>query len=175
VPCIVPTFSSNGINPKNQLRGSTQVDLYTSFSETETSNRACATCADGDFSASADLSSCTAWRTCVAGEYQKTASSASSNRTCEPCVDGKFSASAGRTCTTWKHSRDCRRLERHKRTTMDDYELFDTLKGMLGEEQGEKMLVNKAEALVDVTIEDTTAPVTDTAGNHADQIASSSS
>ena len=50
----------------------------------------CSPCASGTFSAAGATSaqSCVAWRTCPAGQGQKTAGSATANRVCEACVSG---------------------------------------------------------------------------------------
>ncbi len=67
-----------------------------------TTDRECAACAAGSFSATENAASCTPWTTCAAGTYVSSAGSATADRTCAACGSGTYSAAENASaCTAW--------------------------------------------------------------------------
>ena len=69
-----------------------QPGQYVVEAPTSSSNRVCATCPGGQFSASGSAMACAPTAVCQAGEYASVAPTASSDRACATCPGGQFAA-----------------------------------------------------------------------------------
>jgi predicted outer membrane repeat protein len=75
---------------------------YVSSNGTNITDRVCAPCGTGEYSATANEDSCTPWANCTSGQYISTNGTSSTNRGCSPCDTGKYSTYANAfSCTAW--------------------------------------------------------------------------
>jgi hypothetical protein len=88
--CVVgSTFStSNDDSACEGVRAPCAVGMHTAFAATDASDLVCTACADGQFSATAGNSQCTAWQTCGAGSGLVTEGTRTANRQCAKCAAG---------------------------------------------------------------------------------------
>src|SRR5690606_32621765 len=70
---------------------------------TASSDRVCAPCAAGTFSATSNATSCQAWTNCQPGTRVNQAGTSTTNRTCTACGNSTFSTSQNAaSCQPWR-------------------------------------------------------------------------
>ncbi len=99
-PCSAGTFGAGGDDCSAwSTCGS---GSFVTAAGTSTSDRVCASCADGTFSTADNSASCVTWTRCAPGTFISTAGSATSDQRCTGCASGSFSSGDdSASCTTW--------------------------------------------------------------------------
>jgi TNFR/NGFR cysteine-rich region len=109
VPCVSGTWDHDA-DPATACVAWTDciAGQHVNVAGSATTDRACAACGGGTFSATNNAASCASWTVCTAGQHVVNSGSATSNRTCAACAAGSYSSASNQaTCTACSDGTYC--------------------------------------------------------------------